>query len=92
MPPYEINGKQVLMVDAGGNPINIQGYMLTKEQAALQGQVYNPTIGFETIRNINGDTMQVSLQPVLWRIQPARFGGMESQLRQRTARRVVGQE
>jgi len=63
MPPYEINGKQVQMVDAGGNPINIQGYLLTKEQAALQGQVYNPTIGFETIRNINGDTSKYPYNP-----------------------------
>ena len=63
MPPYEINGKQVLMVDTAGNPINIQGYMLTKAQAALQGQVYNPTIGFETIRNINGDTSKYPYNP-----------------------------
>src|SRR5437763_14850048 len=54
MPPYEINGKQVAMVDAAGNPIDIKGYMMNKQQAVLQGQVYNPTIGFETIRNING--------------------------------------
>jgi len=63
LPPYEINGKQVQMVDAGGNPINIQGYMLTKQQAALQGQVYNPTIGFETIRNINGNANKYPYNP-----------------------------
>src|SRR5260370_28309886 len=37
--------------------------MLTKAQAALQGQVYNPTIGFETIRNINGDTSKYPYNP-----------------------------
>jgi hypothetical protein len=63
MPPFEINGKQVLMVDAAGNPVNIQGYMNNKQQAALQGQVYNPTIGFETIRNINGDSMKYPYNP-----------------------------
>jgi carboxypeptidase family protein len=63
MPPYEINGKQVLMVDAAGNPVNIQGYLNNKQSAALQGQVYNPTIGFETIRNINGDSMKYPYNP-----------------------------
>ena len=63
MPPYEVNGKQVLMVDSAGNPINIKSYMLDKENAALQGQTYNPTIGFETIRNINGDTMKYPYNP-----------------------------
>jgi hypothetical protein len=63
MPPYEINGKQVLMVDSAGNPIDIKSYMLNKQSAALQGQVYNPTIGFETIRNINGGTMKYPYSP-----------------------------
>jgi hypothetical protein len=63
MPPHEINGKQVLMVDAAGNPINIQGYLNDKQQSALQGTAYNPTIGFETIRNINGDTMKYPYNP-----------------------------
>jgi len=63
MPPYEINGKQVLMVDSAGNPIDIKSYMLNKQSAALQGQVYNPTIGFETIRNVNGGTLKYPYSP-----------------------------
>jgi hypothetical protein len=51
-PPYEINGKQVLLVDQAGNPITAQSYLTTKENMALQGQVYNPNIGFATIRNV----------------------------------------
>ena len=63
MPPYEINGKQVLMVDAAGNPIDIQSYLRNKQSAALAGQVYNPTIGFETIRNINGGSNKYPYNP-----------------------------
>ena len=63
MPPYEINGKQVGMVDAAGNPIDIQSYLLNKQSAALKGQVYNPTIGFATQRNINGGTNKYPFNP-----------------------------
>ena len=63
MPPYEINGKQVSMVDAAGNPIDIQSYMLNKQSAALKGQVYNPTIGFATQRNINGGANKYPFNP-----------------------------
>lgn len=52
MPPYEINGKQVEMVDAAGNPIILSNYLANKQSAALAGNVYNPEIGFETVRNI----------------------------------------
>ncbi|HLJ45155.1 MAG TPA: carboxypeptidase regulatory-like domain-containing protein [Bryobacteraceae bacterium] len=63
MPPYEIAGKQVQMVDAAGSPLNIQAYLLNKQSAALAGQVYNPTIGFETIRNVNGGENKYPYNP-----------------------------
>ena len=63
MPPYEINGKQVSMVDAAGNFLDIKSYMLNKQAAALKGQVYNPQIGFATIRNINGGTSKYPYSP-----------------------------
>ncbi|HME08503.1 MAG TPA: carboxypeptidase-like regulatory domain-containing protein [Bryobacteraceae bacterium] len=53
MPPYEINGKQVQLVDDAGNPINIKSYLQTKASMALAGQTYNPQVGFETIRNVD---------------------------------------
>ena len=80
LPPYEINGKQVMMVDAAGNPIDIQGYMNARSAAALKGQVYEPTIGFATIKNVAGGP-QVSVQSFLRRVQPARFSRMESEFR-----------
>ena len=54
MPPTEKNGKQVLLVDANDKPISLTNYMQQRENAALQGQVYNPTVGFATINNVAG--------------------------------------
>ncbi len=56
MPPYEINGKQVNLVDQYGQLVNWQDYIAQREKAALAGQVYNPPIGFATVRNVgNGN-------------------------------------
>jgi hypothetical protein len=63
MPPYEINGKQVSMVDAAGNFIDIKGYMLSRQAAALKGQVYTPQIGFATINNVNGGQSKYPFDP-----------------------------
>lgn len=54
MPPYELNGKQVQMVDQAGSPIDIKGYMHNRQSAALQGQVYEPEIGFALLGNAAG--------------------------------------
>jgi Carboxypeptidase regulatory-like domain len=52
MPPYEINGKQVEMVDDAGNPINLNNFLANRQKAALAGQAFSPQIGFATVRNI----------------------------------------
>jgi hypothetical protein len=54
MPPYEVNGVQDVAVDASGNPLNTQAYLQNTVNMALQGQVYNPVIGFEPIRAVGG--------------------------------------
>ncbi|MBV8842871.1 MAG: carboxypeptidase regulatory-like domain-containing protein [Bryobacterales bacterium] len=54
LPPYEINGKQVGLVDSAGNPIELADYLAQKEKAALAGQVYDPIVGFATVRNTGG--------------------------------------
>ena len=54
MPPYEVDGKQVMVVDSSGNPIRTEDYLATRKSAALAGQVYNPTLGFATIKNVSG--------------------------------------
>jgi hypothetical protein len=52
LPPYEINGSQVMLVDQNGKPVSTYDYLFYRQRAALAGQVYNPTLGFETIRNV----------------------------------------
>jgi len=54
MPPYERNGKQVSLVDSTGHLIEGQQYLDQRLQAALNGQAYDPQIGFATVRNIAG--------------------------------------
>src|SRR5579871_6424714 len=53
LPPYEINGKQVGLTDQSGHPIALTDYLNQKQKAALAGQVYDPTIGFATVRNMS---------------------------------------
>jgi hypothetical protein len=55
MPPYEQDGKQVMLVDSAGNPIVTEEYLAKRKEAALGGGVYNPTLGFATIKNVKGD-------------------------------------
>ena len=63
MPPYEINGKQVQMVDLAGNPIALKSYLNNRISSALRGEVYNPTIGFATIGNAAGGQNKYPYNP-----------------------------
>jgi carboxypeptidase family protein len=54
MPPVEADGKQVVLVDANDQPIDTATYLAKREAAALQGQVYNPQIGFALTPNVAG--------------------------------------
>jgi hypothetical protein len=54
MPPYELQGKQVTLVDAAGNAVSLNSYLGQKEKAALAGGVYEPTVGFATTPNVAG--------------------------------------
>jgi hypothetical protein len=54
MPPYELNGKQVITTDITGEALHIPTYLAQKKAAALNGQIYNPTIGMELVRNAGG--------------------------------------
>ncbi|HET9743666.1 MAG TPA: carboxypeptidase-like regulatory domain-containing protein [Terriglobales bacterium] len=51
MPPVEQDGKQVEFVDQADQPIDVLSYIASKQRAALQGQVYNPPVGFALIGN-----------------------------------------
>lgn len=54
MPPYEVNGVQDFMVDSSGAIITTQQYLSNTVNKALQGQVYNPVLGFEPIGAVGG--------------------------------------
>lgn len=51
MPPTEAQGKQIELVDSSGQQLDTMAYLKQRESAALQGQVYNPTIGFALVGN-----------------------------------------
>ena len=52
MPPYELNGKQVQLVDSADAAHQSGIYLAAKQKAALAGQVYDPTVGFATTPNV----------------------------------------
>jgi hypothetical protein len=51
MPPTEANGKQVELVDSSGQQLDVAAYLKQREAGALQGQVYNPQVGFALVGN-----------------------------------------
>jgi hypothetical protein len=55
MPPTEKDGKQIMFVDDNNLPIDSVEYLKRREAAALQGQVYNPIVGFNLIGNTAGN-------------------------------------
>ena len=52
MPPYEIHGHQVVLVDASGEPIATNDFLAQREKAALSGEGYAPEVGFATVANV----------------------------------------
>ena len=51
MPPVEAAGKQVEFVDASDQPIDTMSYLDARRRAALNGDVYNPQVGFALVGN-----------------------------------------
>ncbi len=54
MPPVEKNGKQIELVDQAGQQLDVTAYINARKAAALQGNVYNPTVGFALVGNTGG--------------------------------------
>jgi hypothetical protein len=53
MPPYETTGGfQTVMVDANNHIFYAEQYLQKVKELALQGQAYDPPIGFATVRNV----------------------------------------
>lgn len=56
MPPTEQDGKQAVVVDQADEPVSTSAYLKNRENAALQGNVYNPELGFALVGNTaNGE-------------------------------------
>ena len=71
MPPYEVNGKQVEMINASTNqPIDIKGYLQARQAAGLAGSVYEPQIAFANIRNVPGQTSKYPFDPFYGGVSP----------------------
>ena len=54
MPPVEKFGKQIELVDDAGQQLDLMAYLNARKAAALQGQVYNPVVGFALVGNTGG--------------------------------------
>jgi Carboxypeptidase regulatory-like domain len=56
MPPAEKHSLQVVAVDQSGEPIVAADYLQQRKAAAIQGDVYNPEVGFALTSNVgNGE-------------------------------------
>lgn len=51
MPPYESTGLDTTLVDASGQQVDAATFLRNREQAALNGKVYLPQIGYELVGN-----------------------------------------
>jgi hypothetical protein len=64
MPPYELNGKQVMPVNGNTNQVfDIQSYLNARQAAALAGQVYQPQLAFADINNLPGGGRKYPFDP-----------------------------
>jgi len=69
MPPTEKNGKQIELVDDSGQQLDVQSYISQRKTAALQGQVYNPIVGFALVGN-TGDHQKYPYNPFYGSFSP----------------------
>lgn len=69
MPPYELNGNQVALVDANGQPVVTSDFIAQREKAALAGQSYNPQLGFELVRGV-GSGLKYPYNPYYGEFSP----------------------
>ena len=49
MPPYDLHGVQDVLVDQNNKPITYDSWIQQRQQAAANGQVYLPTVGFTPV-------------------------------------------
>jgi hypothetical protein len=66
MPPTEKDGKQIELVDSSNHLIDLAQYLHAREDAALQGQVYNPIVGSQIGRKLLAPFQPRGILPVPW--------------------------
>ncbi len=71
LPPYELNGSQVEVVDSNGGLLATNDYFNQRQKAALAGSPssYNPTLGFELVRNV-GSGLKYPYNPYYGEFSP----------------------
>jgi hypothetical protein len=69
MPPYERNGNQPMVVDRDGNNFASKDYLALREKAARAGSVYQPILGFSTVRNVGGGR-KYPFDPIFYGFSP----------------------
>lgn len=79
--PKEKLNRQTLVVDAKTlQPLTGPGYIAAKEAAALQGQTFNPTLGFEPVKTAGRNVFNVDYGDVAPRVAVAWTPGSSSGL------------
>jgi hypothetical protein len=69
MPPYELNGSQVALVDSNNQPISTQDFIAQRQAAALQGGSYTPNLGFTLVRGV-GSGLKYPYNPYYGEFSP----------------------
>jgi hypothetical protein len=70
--PTEVNNLQTLQIDASsGAFITGPAYMAAKQAAALQGQIYNPTLGYQPVGNAHRPVVDTDYGAVSPRVSVA---------------------
>jgi len=62
MPPAEQNGKATVLVDASDEPVVADDYLTQRKNAALQGQPYNPELGFALVGNVGAGEKYLTIR------------------------------
>jgi hypothetical protein len=78
-PPHEKLNRQTLVVDAAtGKPLTGPGYIAAKQAAALAGQTFNPTLGFEPVKAAGRSVFNTDYGDVAPRVAVAWTPGFDS--------------
>jgi hypothetical protein len=68
-PPVDESGRQTRMIDAAtGEPLTYANYIEPRREAALRGEIYNPSIGFQPINAAGGQLFKTDWNNIAPRV------------------------